>query len=558
MTATAVLRRMLTWFRPHRWRVVASLIIVVITVPLGVANPLLTRMVIDQGLLHGDVGLLTLLCMLMVVLGVASSALDVGNVALTNIVGQRVTTTLRATVYGRAQSQELAFYTEESTSEVQARLVSDIEGIDRFVTSTVQQALGSFTALAASGIAMLMLSWQLALLSFSMAYVLALLNHRFAKRRQDLARQRQRHVTSLLRFAAEDLSLGGVILGRTLHRSGRQLERFVEVCQQLSEITVRQRVVGATAYVIIGASFACVPPLVFWVSGTAVSGLSIGTVIVMVILQMQLSQPIQALLQLSSSLHVSLAKFERVIQYLDLPEPVLIHEGPAPAPGTGINVTLREVGHRYGDDGRTVLSGINLDLPAGSVTVVRGRTGSGKSTLGLIVAGLLRPATGTVQVDGAGGAELRDVATIVPQHTALFDASIRENLMFARDAVTEEDIVRVIAAVRLDDLVSKLPQGLDTPIGVEGHQLSGGERQRLAVARALLASWQVLIVDEVTSALDGVTSDEVYDALRAYCRGKTLMIIAHRLPRIQPTDQVVLVDHGRIDHAVERPSVPSP
>ncbi|MFI7453184.1 ABC transporter ATP-binding protein [Nonomuraea sp. NPDC049714] len=550
---------MLTWFRPHRWRMVASLIIVVITVPLGVANPLLTRMVIDQGLLQGDVVLLTLLCALMVVLGVASSALDVGNVALTNIIGQRVTTTLRATVYGRAQSQELAFYTEESTSEVQARLVSDIEGIDRFVTSTVQQALGSFTALAASGIAMLVLSWQLALLSFAMAYMLALLNHRFAKRRQDLARQRQRHITSLLRFAAEDLSLGGVILGRTLHRSGRQLERFVEVCRQLSEITVRQRVVGATAYVIIGASFACVPPLVFWVSGTAVSGLSIGTVIVMVILQMQLAQPIQSLLHLSSSLHVSLAKFERVIQYLDLPEPLSIHEGPAPVPGTGISVTLREVGHRYGDDGRTVLSGIDLDLPAGSVTVVRGRTGSGKSTLGLIVAGLLRPATGTVQVDGAGGAELRDVATIVPQHTTLFDASIRENLMFARDAVTEEDIVRVIAAVRLDDLVSKLPHGLDTPIGVEGHQLSGGERQRLAVARALLASWQVLIVDEITSALDGVTSDEVYDALRAHCRGRTLVIIAHRLPRIQPTDQVVLVDHGRIiDHAVERPSVPRP
>jgi ATP-binding cassette subfamily B protein len=543
MTATAVLRRMLTWFRPHRWQVVASLIIVLITVPLGVANPLLTRMVIDQGLLNGDVGLLTLLCVLMVVLGVTSSVLDVGNVALTNIVGQRVTTSLRATVYGRAQSQELAFYTEESTSEVQARLVSDIEGIDRFVTGTVHQALGSLTALVASGIAMLMLSWQLALLSFSLAYVLALLNHRFAKRRQDLARQRQRHVTSLLRFAAEDLSLGGVILGRTLRRSGRQLERFVEVCRQLGEITVRQRVVGATAYVIIGASFACVPPLVYWVSGTAVSGLSTGTVIVMVILQTQLSQPIQSLLQLSSGLHVSLAKFERVIQYLDLPEPLPIDEGRAPVPGAGISLTLRGVGHRYGD-GRDVLGGIDLDLPAGSVTVVRGRTGSGKSTLGLIIAGLLRPATGTVQLDGAGDAELRDVVTIIPQHTTLFDASIRENLMFAREAVTEEDIHRVLAAVRLDDLVSHLPHGLDTPIGVEGLQLSGGERQRLAVARALLADWQVLVVDEVTSALDGVTSDEVYDALRVYCAGKTLVIIAHRLPRIDPTDQVVLVDRG--------------
>ncbi|GAA4092763.1 ABC transporter ATP-binding protein [Nonomuraea soli] len=544
---------MLTWLRPHRWKVAASLLIVVLTVPLGVAGPLLTRMVIDQGLLRGDAGLLTLLCVLMVVLGVVVSVLDVGNVALTNIIGQRVTTTLRAGVYGRAQAQELAFYTEESTSEVQARLVSDIEGIDRFVTSTAQQALGSFTALAASGIAMVVLSWQLALLSFSLAYVLALLNHRFARRRQDLARQRQRHLTSLLRFAAEDLSLGGIILGRTLRRSGRQLERFVEVCRQLSEITVRQRVVGATAYVIIGASFACVPPLVFWAAGTAVSGLSIGTVIVMVILQMQLSQPIQSLLQLSSSLHVSLAKFERVIQYLDLPEPVRDHA--RPAGGAGVGVTLRGVGHRYGDAGRAVLGGIDLDLPAGSVTVVRGRTGSGKSTLGLIVAGLLRPTSGTVEVHGAGGADLRDVATIVPQHTTLFDASIRENLLFARDGVTEDDLRRVLAAVRLDDLVATLPQGLDTPVGVEGHQLSGGERQRLAVARALLADWRLLVVDEVTSALDGVTSDEVYDALRSYCRGRTLVVIAHRLPRIRPTDQVVLVDSTfRVENALPAPT----
>ncbi|MFI7145792.1 ABC transporter ATP-binding protein [Nonomuraea sp. NPDC050022] len=523
-----------------------SLAIVVISVPLGVVSPLLTRTVIDQGLLRGDVTLLTLLCGLMVVLGVANSALTVGNVALTNSIGQRVTTTLRATVYGRAQAQELAFYTEESTSEVQARLVSDIDGVDRFVTNTVQQALAAATALAASGIAMLVLSWPLALLSFAMAYVLALFNHRFAKKRQDLARQRQRHITSVLRFSAEDLSLGGVILGRTLHRTRWQLERFVDVCRQLSEITVRQRVVGATAYVIIGASFACVPPLVFWLSGTAVTGLSVGTVIVMVMLQMQLSDPIQSLLQLSSSLHVSLAKFERVIEYLDMPTTVAVDEDPAPVPRTEISVTLRDVSHRYGEGGRTVLSGIDLDLPPGSVTIVRGRTGSGKSTLGLILAGLLRPAVGTVHVSGASGATLREVATIVPQHTTLFDASIRENLMFARDDVTEEDIVRAIAAVRLDDLVAKLPRGLDTPIGQEGHQLSGGERQRLAVARALLAEWQVLIVDEVTSALDGITSDEVYDSLRLYCQGRTLVIIAHRLPRIQPTDCVVVMAHGRI------------
>ncbi|GAA3116333.1 ABC transporter ATP-binding protein [Nonomuraea salmonea] len=545
MTARAVLRRMMTWFRPHRWRVAASLVVVLISVPLGVVSPLLTRGVIDQGLMRGDFATLTTLCALMVVVGIVNSALAVGNVALTNSIGQRVTATLRAGVYERAQAQELDFYTEESTSEVQARLVSDIDGVDRFVTNIVQQSLAAATALAASGIAMLVLSWPLALLSFVLAYLLALLNHRFAQRRQDLARQRQRLVTSMLRFAADDLTLGGIILGRTLHRTRWQRERFVELCRRLSEVTIRQRVTGAAAYVIIGVSFACVPPLVYWLAGTTVTGLSVGTVIVLVMLQLQLSEPIQTMLQLSGGFHVSLAKFERVIEYLDMPVSLAPDAGTVTSPPrAGVGVTLRGVGHSYG--ARTVLSGIDLELPAGSVTVVRGRTGSGKSTLGLITAGLLRPATGTVHVHGAGDAELREVATIVPQHTTLFDTSIRENLTFARDDVTEQDIDRALAAVRLDGLVAKLPDGLDTTIGQEGHQLSGGERQRLAVARALLAPWQVLIVDEVTSALDGVTSDEVYDALRAYCRERTLVIIAHRLPRLRDTDRVVTVHQGRM------------
>ncbi|MGR6919175.1 ABC transporter ATP-binding protein [[Actinomadura] parvosata] len=535
-----------------------SLIIVTISVPMGAISPLLTRVVIDQGLVGGDVQLLTLLCGLMIVLGIVNSALSVGNVALTNSIGQRVMAMLRTTVYGRAHAQDLDFYTEESTAEVQARLISDIDGVDRFVTSTLQQALAASTALAASGIAMLVLSWPLALLSFALACLLAMFNHRFARKRQNLARQRQRLITSVLRFTGEDLTMGGIILGRTLRRSGWQRDRFTEVSRQLREITVRQRVVGATAYVIIGVSFACVPPLVFWLSGTAITGLSIGTVIVMVMLQLQLTEPIQALLQLSSGFHVALAKFERVIEYLDMPSPPAVECGSAaPAPSGGVTVTLRDVGHSYRAGGRTALSGIDLQLPAGSVTIVRGRTGSGKSTLGLILAGLLRPSAGSVHVDG--GQELRDVATIVPQHTTLFDGSIRENLMFARDGVTEEDIARVIAAVRLDDLVAKLPDGLDTMIGQEGHQLSGGERQRLGVARALLADWQVLIVDEVTSALDGVTSDQVYEALRTHCRGRTLVIIAHRLPRIHATDRVVVMEHGRaLDEAAPSDHQKSP
>lgn len=545
-----VLRRMGVRFRPYLWQSAVSFLMVVVTVALSTATPLLLRGIIDDALPHGDLALLTELCCLMVASGLCASLLVVAQTALTNWIGQRVSARLRVEVYDRARAQRLRFYSEKGHTQIQARLISDIDAVDRFLTGTVQQGLSTVLSLVMIGSTMIVLNWRLAVICGALATVLSLFNNRFARRRRGLARQRQQLLTTVLRYVAEDLSLSGILLGRTMRRTDRQRQRFIEVTEEIRETTFQQRLVGISAYVVIGASFACLPPLVYLACGLFAAHLSVGAVVVLVTLQQRLAQQIQDLLRLSGSLQTSVAMFERVLEYVDMEIGDDVCAPQTSAGGPPARVRLRGVRHRYPGAAAPSLDGIDLDFPAASVTVVAGSTGSGKSTLGLVLAGLLPCGSGSAEADGGPGpGSLRSAVTLIPQHTGLLHGTIRDNLLFARDGVSDEELERVLAAVGLDAVVAALPDGLDTSVGADGLQLSGGERQRLGVARAMLVDCRVLIADEVTSSLDHHTAEQVNRALREHCRDRTLVLIAHRLPALGPGDRVVVLEHGRIAEA---------
>lgn len=545
----AMALRMARRFRPYRGQVFWSLLAAFLGVGMNLVAPLLLREIIDTALPHRDIGLLAVLCTLMIVAGALGSLLAIIQTALANRVGQQVIVRLRTELYDRARAQPLEFYSERSGSETQARLVSDVEGVDRFLTNIAQSTLVSITGMVTAMIAMFILSPSLAVASIVLAVLLGLLNNRFAARRRRLAGERQRHIGEVLRLVGEDLSLPGVILGRTLGRTGHRRERFAQVCRDIGDTAYRQRMAGAVALTIIGAAFAAIPPLIYFVAGTMLTGITVGTVIVLAILQMRLSGPIQGILQLSSSVQMSFAMFERIIEYLDLPMSEPDGKRTAPLAPLPMSLHLRDISVRYRTAARPALSDAGLDVPAGSLTVIVGRSGSGKSTLGLVMAGLLPPATGAVYVDGRGVAEpdrLRDLVTLVPQQPFLYAGTIRTNLASARDDVTATELARVTRIARLDDLISALPDGLDTPIGADGHQLSGGERQRVALARALLTDCRMIILDEATSALDAATAHQVHEELRAYCQDRTLVVITHHVPEMRPDDRVAVLDRGHI------------
>ncbi|GLW13007.1 multidrug ABC transporter ATP-binding protein [Microtetraspora sp. NBRC 13810] len=539
-------RFMAARLRPYRGHTALALLIVLLRVGLGVLNPLALLVLLDRALPQRDTELLLLLCGGLVVLGGVASALNVAEAAITNWISQRLVVDLRTEVFDRAHAQPLEFFAARSASELQARLVSDVNGVDRFFSQTVRSVVAAIAHAATAAVAMVVLSWPLAVASLLLTTLLSLLNNRFARRRRSLAAERQRHITTMMRHVSDALSLNGTVLGRTLGRTDRQRDQFTGVCESISDTTIQQRVIGARTLTFIGFCFAAIAPIIYLVAGLYLPELSVGTLVALVMLQMRLSDPMQTLLAFSAQIQASVATFERIMEYTNLPAhplpPVRKAAGGPPA------ARVRGLRFQYAGANRPALDGIDLDLAPGELHLVVGRTGSGKSTLGSLLAGLLRPADGVVTVDGlpAGPESLLEQATLVPQQTSFLNATLRENLEFAGDDVPEAEMARALRAACLDDLVASLPDGLDTPIGEGGHQLSGGERQRLAIARALLAGGRLFIFDEATSALDGMTAQRVHDAVRSAYRHHTLVVIAHRLPRLAAEDRVLVLDRGRI------------
>ncbi|GIH05755.1 multidrug ABC transporter ATP-binding protein [Rhizocola hellebori] len=539
-------RRVIGRFARYRGRLLLSLLAVVVSTGMGVLTPLLLRAIVDDAIPHQDRRLLTLLCLAMLVMGVAQSLLFVAQGRLANSIGLSVVHDLRMDVYQRVQSMPITFHAGKSGSEVQTRLASDIGGISDVVTFTAQSALGSVTIVVTIGVAMFLLSWPIAVAAIGLTLAMALVNRAYAEKQRMLAVQTQERTSDMMRLAGEHLSLPGVLLGRTLRRWDLQLAQFRCVSRAIADLTTRQRSAGTTAGAIIGVSFAAIPPLVYWMAGGGFTSLTIGTALVLVVLQLQLSGPLQELLSLSAQLRMSLARFDRVFEYLDL-GPI----SPLPAPlasaaSRAWQVRLRGVGYEYPDSSRIVLEGIDLDFPAGSSTMIVGSTGSGKSTLGYLIAGLLEPSQGTIVVPEAASSLRSELVMLVPQESSMFNATIRENLLFARPDASEAQLREVLSRLGLDDLITALPDGLDTAVGERGYQLSGGERQRLALARAILSPSGVIVLDEVTSSLDWATARTVQAAIDEFRGERTLIVISHRLSGLRDDDRVVVLAEGRV------------
>ncbi|MGW1219289.1 ABC transporter ATP-binding protein [Streptomyces californicus] len=455
---------------------------------------------------------------------------------------------LRVDVYERVQSMPITFHAGRSGAEVQTRLASDIGGISDVITFTAQHALGALTMVITIGTAMLILSWPVAVVAIGLTLGLVIMNQHYAERQRLLAVEAQEHTSEMMRLTGEHLSLPGVLMGRTLRCWDGQRDRFRASSSAIADLTIRERSMATSAESIISVSFAAIPPVVYWMAGGGFTSLSIGTAIVLVVLQLQLAQPIQALLGLSTSVRRSLAHFDRIFEYIDLGPTAALPAPRNPHTGTQVpaaGITLREVSYRYPESGRSTLRGIDLDFPAGSTTIIVGPTGSGKSTLGYLIAGLLEPGAGTIRVS-SGDEKPSETVLLVPQEPGIFNASFRDNLLLARPGATEAELREVLSRLALDDLVSSFPEGLDTSVGERGYQLSGGERQRLGLARALLSDAPVVVLDEVTSALDWATARTVQAALEELRGNRTTVVISHRLSGVKDTDRVVVLAEGLV------------
>ncbi len=553
--------RILALFRPYRMRLTIVMVMIVISAGVSMLNPFLLRDTLNEGLLHHRHTLLTELVLAMIAVAIFTNAISVWQTYLSNVVGQRVMHDLRAAVYRHLQRMSLAFFTRTRTGEIQSRIANDIGGLEGVVTTTATTIAANVTTVLASLVAMCLLNWRLAIFALIFVPPSVYGTRRVGKIRRRITTEQQKRLADLSALVAESLSVSGIMLGKTMGRGQDLAERFTTDSKGIADLEVRSRMAGRWMMATIQFIFSAQPVIIYWLAGQSFIGtIDLGTVVAFTTLLTRLLFPINSLLGTQADIESSLALFDRIFEYLDLPVDIVEAESPVtlrPAEVLG-EVRFQDVSFRYGVPGTEsdewTLRHVDLVVPAGTRTAIVGETGAGKTTLGYLAARLYEPQEGRVTIDGV---DIREVSLaslaatvgVVSQETYLFHASVRENLRFARPEATDEEVEDAARTARIHDLVAALPDGYDTIVGERGYRFSGGEKQRMAIARTVLRNPPVLVLDEATSSLDTRTEYAVQAELERLSEGRTTITIAHRLSTVRDADQIVVLDSG---HLVER------
>lgn len=564
-------RRAAASFRPYTWQVVGVVLLILVTAGLGVVNPLLIRSVFDDALFASggiDMRMLWILSGIMTAATVVSGGLGILQTYLTNEVGQRVMRDLRDRLYSHLQRQSLGFFTGTRTGEIQSRIANDVGGVQNVVTNTLSSVLSNTVIFISTLAAMLLLSWELTVVSVIAIPVFVVISRFVGERRRRVTEQSQEAAAEVTAITQETLSISGIMLAKLFGRQNQEIERFHNENERMADLAVRRQMTGQSFFTVMQIFFSLAPVVVYLISGYLIAGettpdISAGTIVAFTTLQFRLYFPIVNLMEVSVELQSSMALFERIFRYLDIrpdiedrPDAVDMDSRDVRGRLTFDSVKLTynpEHGEQTTDDGhrRWALDDVDFEVQPGQLAAFVGPSGAGKSTISYLIPRLYDPTEGAVKIDGI---DVRDIKLdslagmigYVTQESYLFHASLRSNLLYAKPDATQAEIEAAARAAYIHDWIETLPDGYDTVVGERGYRLSGGERQRLAIARVILHDPRILILDEATSALDTTSERNVQVALEPLMRDRTTIAIAHRLSTIMSADVIYVVDEGRI------------
>ncbi|HCB06408.1 MAG TPA: ABC transporter ATP-binding protein [Nocardioides sp.] len=563
--------RIVRFARPHRKLLAVFLVVTVIDAAMVVVTPLLVKRIVDDGILQDDRRLVVELSLAMAAVAVFSAGLSVLAGWLSSRIGEGLIFDLRTRVFGHVQRQSLAFFTRTQTGALVSRLNNDVIGAQRAFTSTLSSTVANTIAVVVVGVTMVALSWEVTVLCLALFPILFLVSRFVSGRLAGLTRQQMDGNADLGNVMTERFNVGGAMLLKLFGRRAEEDQLFADKASVVRDLGVR---ISLTTR-IFAASMMLVPALatalVYGVGGNlAISGtLTVGTLLALATLLLRLLGPLQGLSNVRIDVMTALVSFERVFEVLDLPS--LIEEKPdavvLPAQSGRLEfdrveftypkaddvslASLEAVARADSRDHAQVLHDISFRAAPGQMVALVGPSGAGKTTITHLVARLYDVGEGAVRVGGHDVRDvtlqsLEDVVGYVTQDAHMFHDTIRANLLYANPAATDPEVWEALEAAQIATLVRALPDGLQTVVGDRGYRLSGGERQRLAIARLLLKSPAIVVLDEATAHLDSESEAAVQRALDAALSGRTSLVIAHRLSTVRHADLILVVDGGRI------------
>jgi len=564
-------RRVAQYARPYRWQILLFLIITVVDALLVVATPLLLQRLIDDGVTPGNRTVVIVLAMIVAGIAIFDALLSLVLRWYSARIGEGLIYDMRSQVFDHVQRMPLAFFIRTQTGALISRLNSDVIGAQQAFTTTLSSVVSNVISLVVVTIAMLALSWQITLAALAMLPVF-LIPARFVGRRlAALTRESMQLNAEMSSTMTERFNVSGALLVKLFGRPDEERDEFSGRARRVADIGIRIAMSNRIFFTALTLVASLATALVYGIGGVlAIEGaLTVGTLVALAALLGRLYGPLTSLSNVRVDVMTALVSFERVFEVLDLPPMVAEKPTAAVVPRGPQSVVFDEVNFSYpGADevslaslesvartevapGGAVLHGISFEAHPGQLVALVGPSGAGKTTITSLVSRLYDVTSGSVRL---GNYDVRDVTLqslhdaigVVTQDAHLFHDTIGANLKYAKPGASDDEIWQSLRSARIDSLVRELPDGLATVVGDRGHRLSGGEKQRLAIARLLLKSPDVVVLDEATAHLDSESERFVQEALDVALEGRTSIVIAHRLSTIRHADQILVVDAGRI------------
>jgi ATP-binding cassette, subfamily B, bacterial len=564
-------RRILTYARPYRPIIVIFLLILVADSLLTVAQPLLFRRIIDDGITPGNTQVVTVTALIAAGIAIVDAALGLLGRWYSSRLGEGLIYDLRTEVYDHVQNQSIAFFTRAQTGALVSRLNTDVIGAQQAFTSTLSGVLGNLISVVVVLTTMFLLSWRITLVALILLPLFLLPARWLGRKLQSLTREQMTLNADMSTRMTERFNVAGALLVKLFGEQRAEVSAFSDRAARVRDIGVRIAMANRYFFTALTLVAAMATVITYGLGGNLVirGALTIGTLIALTGLLAQLYGPLTALANVRVDVMTALVSFDRVFEVLDLPP--LVRDAPdaKPVPSGPLSVRFDDVWFRYPTPSEVslaslesvarsntypeemILRGVDFDIPPGTMTALVGPSGAGKTTITALVARLYDATEGTVSVGGVDvrdlqGDSLRAAVGYVTQESHLFHETIRENLTYAKPQASDEELWAAMADAQIADLVRGLPEGLDTVVGDRGHRLSGGEKQRLALARLLLKGPRVVVLDEATAHLDSESEAAVQRALDNALEGRTALVIAHRLSTIRQADQILVVSGGRV------------
>ena len=564
-------KRIFIFARPYRRSIILFLATVIVDAALVVATPLLLKRLIDEGVIPKDGAVVTRLALIVGLLAIADAGFNMLGRYFSSRIGEGLIYDLRALVFSHVQKQSIAFFTRTQTGALISRINSDVIGAQQAFTTTLSGVVSNVVSLVLVGITMLILSWQITIFSLILLPVFLIPTKWVGRRLQALTRESFNVNAEMSSTMTERFNVSGAMLVALYGEPAREREYFRSRARRVAEIGIKMAMLNRLFFIALTSVAAIATAFAYGIGGhLAISGeVTVGTLLAITALLARLYGPLTALSNVRIDVMTSLVSFERVFEVLDLEPMVKDRVGAVKLELKNPEIAFKNVDFSYPRaeqislaslesvakpetvESGAVLHNLSFVAKAGTTTALIGPSGAGKTTISALIPRLYDVTNGSIEIDGHDIRDLtleslRDSIGVVMQDAHLFHESIAENLRYAKQDATAQEMQAACEAAQIWGLISALPNGLDTMVGERGHRLSGGEKQRLAIARLLLKSPAIVILDEATAHLDSENEQLVHAALEMALKDRTSIVIAHRLSTVRDADQILVLEKGEI------------